>query len=569
MSNARQITWILLPAFLSLLSAVNAQTAGDQQPDGGEVLYNGIRLPAQWPPRQTVAELREHEPMAVPWLSDPPKIIRIDVGRQLFVDDFLIESTTLDRVFHKAEFYDGNPVIRPDRRWERGRGTVPASAMAYSDGVFYDPQDKLFKMWYRFGIRGGFAYAVSEDGMRWEKPAIDHVQPGTNIVLLSGNRDSATVWLDHETTDPTQRFKLFQFHRDAWKSSVHTSPDGIHWSEPVWTGPSWDRSTIFFNPFRKIWVYSIRTHLYPGPWDYHSKPPKPIGRARKYWEHADFVAGAKWTGGQVYEDWEEDEPVWWCAADRLDSPEIGPDDTRAELYNLDAVAYESVLLGLFSVWHGGSSGGRPKINDIMLGFSRDGFHWHRPFRQAVIPVADDTEAWNWANVQSVGGGCLVVRDRLFFYASGRNAKEDTTGLAFLRRDGFASMQADDEEGTLTTRPVRFRGKSLFVNAAIEEGGKLEIEILDREGNVIPRFQRQGCRSIREDKTLISVKWNDAEDLSSIAGQPVRFRFHLKQGALYSFWVSPDDTGGSHGYVAAGGPGFTGLADTVGKKAYRD
>jgi hypothetical protein len=181
----------------------------------------------------------------------------------------------------------------------------------------------------------------------------------------------------------------------------------------------------------------------------------------------------------------------------------------------------------------------------------------------VIPVADDTEAWNWANVQSVGGGCLVVRDRLFFYASGRNAKEDTTGLAFLRRDGFASMQAGDDEGTLTTRPVRFLGKFLFVNAAIEEGGKLEVEILDREGRLMPQFQRQTCHPIQDDKTLIPVKWNDVADLSSIVDQPVRFRFHLKRGALYSFWVSPDDTGASHGYIAAGGPGFTGPRDTVG------
>lgn len=66
-----------------------------------------------------------------------------------------------------------------------------------------------------------------------------------------------------------------------------------------------------------------------------------------------------------------------------------------------------------------------------------------------------------------------------------------------------------------------------------------------------------------------MKWNDTEDLSSIADQPVRLRFYLKQGALYSFWVSPDDTGASHGYVAAGGPGFPTLADTVGEKAYRD
>jgi hypothetical protein len=47
---------------------------------------------------------------------------------------------------------------------------------------------------------------------------------------------------------------------------------------------------------------------------------------------------------------------------------------------------------------------------------------------------------------------------------------------------------------------------------------------------------------------------------------VRFRFHLSNGSLYSFWVSPDDSGASHGYIGAGGPGFTGPTDTAGKSA---
>jgi hypothetical protein len=38
--------------------------------------------------------------------------------------------------------------------------------------------------------------------------------------------------------------------------------------------------------------------------------------------------------------------------------------------------------------------------------------------------------------------------------------------------------------------------------------------------------------------------------------------------LYSFWVSPERSGASQGYVAAGGPGFTGARDTVGAAAYR-
>ena len=99
----------------------------------GEVLYNGIELPAVWPPRRTAADLRSYEPMPVPYLERPPAVIPIDVGRQLFVDDFLIEQTTMTRRFHKAQYYEGNPVIRPNQRWEQFHGP-PQSAMAYSDG---------------------------------------------------------------------------------------------------------------------------------------------------------------------------------------------------------------------------------------------------------------------------------------------------------------------------------------------------------------------------------------------------------------------------------------------------
>ena len=52
------------------------------------------------------------------------------------------------------------------------------------------------------------------------------------------------------------------------------------------------------------------------------------------------------------------------------------------------------------------------------------------------------------------------------------------------------------------------------------------------------------------------------------GTPVKFRFHLRNGRLYAFWVSPSPSGASHGYVAAGGPGFAGPTDTVGTAATR-
>jgi hypothetical protein len=75
---------------------------------------------------------------------------------------------------------------------------------------------------------------------------------------------------------------------------------------------------------------------------------------------------------------------------------------------------------------------------------------------------------------------------------------------------------------------------------------------------------RGIRAEKAKKDLGLRPQKGAADLSAVSGKPVRFRFHLKNGRLYAFWVSPDASGASHGYVAAGGPGFTGATDTVGR-----
>jgi hypothetical protein len=510
----------------------------------GETLYNGLRLPSPWPPRDHT--LSREAPPPPPYLTSPPEVIPIDIGRQLLVDDFLIQQTDLKRTFHLTTYHPATPVLKPDRPWEQERGPT---AMVFSDGVWYDPQDRLFKMWYMGGYCVSTCYATSVDGLHWEKPSLD-VRPGTNIVHTMP-RDSGTVWLDLEEQDPQRRFKLFLYALDdpegAGALSIYFSPDGIHWSERVArSGPCGDRTTVFYNPFRKVWVYSLRGGK------------EGLGRVRQYWEHPDVLAGAQWQAG---------EPPWWVGADSLDPPREDL-KTPPQLYNLDAVAYESLLLGLFSIWRGQPSD-RAKPNEVCLGFSRDGFFWDRPDRRAFIPVSEHLGDWNWGNVQSAGGCCLVVGDQLYFYVSGRAGVPgstasgvSSTGLAILRRDGFASLDAGEGEGTLTTRPVRFRGKYLFVNVAAPAGA-LRVEILDPQGRVIPRFSRSECLPIRGDWTLQPVAWKGTEDLGPLRDQPVRFRFYLQNGRLYAFWVSPEPSGASHGYVAAGGPGFTGPTDTVG------
>src|SRR5437763_814446 len=136
--------------------------------------------------------------------------------------------------------------------------------------------------------------------------------------------------------------------------------------------------------------------------------------------------------------------------------------------------------------------------------SQDGFHWLRAnytglqsdandLRLPFIKVSEQRGDWNWGNVQSAGGGCLVVGDRLYFYCSGRAGVPGTpesgvctTGLATLRRDGFAPMIATEQAGTLTTRPVRFSGRHLSVNVDAS-GGEFRVEARHPQGRVIPSF----------------------------------------------------------------------------------
>jgi len=97
-------------------------------------------------------------------------------------------------------------------------------------------------------------------------------------------------------------------------------------------------------------------------------------------------------------------------------------------------------------------------------------------------------------------------------------------------------------------------------------GQLRAELTDESGNPIAPFTLDNCEVLSANSTLAQVRWSAGDDLTALAGRPVRIRFQLTNGALYAFWVSRDRTGRSDGYVAAGGPGYTGLVDTVGNAA---
>mmetsp|Transcript_24679 Transcript_24679/g.58269 ORF Transcript_24679/g.58269 Transcript_24679/m.58269 type:complete len:665 (+) Transcript_24679:185-2179(+) len=150
-----------------------------------ELLHNGIVLPPEWPPRSVgYTDLLAQRPPTPPYLRDPPAVIGIDVGRQLFVDDFLVLQSNATRTFHRAVFR--RVVLEPLRSETRaqvrkysdsmlGFARV-ASARPFSGGVSWDDSRQRFVMHYRcaytYTRRGLGCVAYSEDGLRWIRPVI-------------------------------------------------------------------------------------------------------------------------------------------------------------------------------------------------------------------------------------------------------------------------------------------------------------------------------------------------------------------------------------------------------------
>lgn len=520
------------------------QGGGTTPPASGSVtkdpnaLYNGIVLPAQWPVKRNYATaIRKGMTPADLW--EQPAIVYATEGRQLFVDDFLIKTSTLRRTYHYPEI-EPSPVLVPDKSWETSANGKSKFAAPFSDGVWYDETDGKFKMWY-MAANDATCYAESADGKTWTKPVLD-VEQGTNIVRRGTTRDASSVWIDKSGNGA--RFKMFEVCGGAgkWMYQYLTSTDGIHWrDQQAASGRVADRSTVFYSPFRKVWAWSMRHNV-----RVKSSDPYTV-RARDYMEHTDPAQGNRNAVADLNAFWFGTWPT-----ERKWSQNTANDGAPG-IYNHDAMPYESIMLGFFSVWQGPENDvcnqlGMVKRNQIMIGYSRDGgYGWQRDDMAPFIAIDESAGSYRSGNLQSAIGSPLIVGDKLYFYFSARRMENKveitTTGLATLRRDGFASM---DGSGILVTKPLLLDGSTLWVNARI--GGSLKVEFLDNKGNVI-----DGLTTTVTAADGCAIKVRDGLE-SIIKDKAISLRFTADDCDIYSFWVAGAD-GKSRGYTAGGGPGL--------------
>lgn len=557
-----------LGATVSASTSTSSLEAVTLDPDA---MYNGIVVPENWDytlsPYGDVVE--------IPYLKSEddggyaPEIINIDVGRQLFVDDFLIDSTTLDRYYYQATLNE-TPVLT-------GKPEDGGSAVLTSGGVWYDMDEKLYKMWYQAGFAGQMAYATSTDGINWELPRLSGGNGSNEFLRSIDNIGGSSVWLDYNA-DESERYKLMIRQSDStcklngtegdgkdFVGLLYTSADGVRWVPKGETGLMGDRTTFFYNELLDKWVFSIRYNT-TATWGYRMKSD--WCRTRAYHEGDTWLEAADWDW------WESDSdnnPLFWQKTDTLDPIDKSQGDDAPQMYNFDAICYESITLGLYQIWYGPenniiSQTGKTKITEIQAAYSRDGFYFDRPVRgagNALISASRTEGTWDYGYLSTATGGIIVLDNEIrIYYSAISNSYESadgqtvngpyyggSIGYASLRRDGFASM---DGTGELLTKPLTVTKdvKYLFVNANVSNGS-LKAEILDTKGNVVEGYSAADCVAMTTDSCCTKLAWNGADDLSFLQNKGFRIRFIMEEGELYSFWLSADPEGASGGSVAAG------------------
>ena len=138
---------------------------------------------------------------------------------------------------------------------------------------------------------------------------------------------------------------------------------------------------------------------------------------------------------------------------------------------------------------------------------------------------------------------VVVENEIYLYYGGiegphtgrkfpqvKRTHAPAIGLATLRRDGFVSLEANDQSGAMLTKPIVVTGDHLHVNAASH--GHLISEVTDDTGAALPSYT---SLPMVKDRTDAALRFD--RPLAALQGNTVRLRFHLKRANLFSYWFT--------------------------------
>jgi hypothetical protein len=447
--------------------------------------------------------------------------------RHLLLDGRIIESVENAALrVGTVRKHPANPLFGEEHPWEaRFDNLYP--------NVLFDEEERVYKIWYKTftrdavtedgrpvpreqRVRGtygkfprkrgdGLCYAVSRDGLAWEKPRLDlHPWDDAPTNLVAVGNHGVGVFKDLRDERSERRYKMF-FRAPGRNMAVRFSPDGLQWSDaticPTIAAAGDTHNNAFWAP--ELGRYVGITRLFAG-----SPRQRVVGRT----ESADFVN-------------------WTKAVEVLRG---APD---AQVYAMPVFRHAGVYIGLPAVFRCPRNGGDDRVH-TELAWSADTVAWHRiDAGTPLIPNSETDGDYDWGCAFASAPVFTKNGIRLYYGASNgphTDWRDGFLALATLRPDGFAGYEPKDETkpAMVTTRPLAWRDGATLTITCDAAGGSVAVTVLDAAGKVLGRG-----RPIAADVTDAAVGWQDGDDPAPPAGKEVRLRFEIQDAKLYSFGFS--------------------------------
>ena len=439
------------------------------------------------------------------------KVIKLEKGPHLFVDDFLIaKQSFLNRTVNNPEKYP-EPVVT-------GGKTGDQNFQPYLT-VLRDEISGRFRMWYNTPenrSQSHIGYIESEDGIHWIRPHRVLKDPHMiefGVSVLDRGKDFP---------QPEKRYVFASYLKDGLM--IATSPDGLEWTALTDTAVvkhNHDITSLHWDPLRKRYMAILS-----------------VWYDRKDWNDKQRIPHQSVSENLLH----------WKKPWKIITPKIGAPIEKGEMqfYAMSGVITRgNLLIGLVKVLRDDLNATPGKTGKEMgdmdrkaaglgytvLAWSRDGETWQRD-HQPFIP--NNPVPGSWDHAMAWGDEQLVIRDETYIYYGGyarghkvNRFEERQIGLARMPRDRYIAREADLNWGLLLTRPLILSASSVTLNARVV--GDLKVRIVDLNGRSLEEFD---WVNIAGDSVEHPVNWND--DLNTLAQKPVCLEFQLRNAQLFGF-----------------------------------
>lgn len=474
----------------------------------------------------------------------------IDIGSRLepMIDNHLIATMSDGLHFQLHKPVRRNVALVTDSPWE-------GNACPYNS-VFQD--NDRYRMYYgsnqyvtakgelTYPHKPYTCYAESQDGIHWTKPNLGLVEfngsKQNNIVLdaksikgISVDPSDIAVFKDsNPQCAPAARYKAVIRSTDEPGLVALKSPDGFLFSplsdELILTDGAFDSQNLAF-------------------WD------SVRGEYRSYFrDFRDGIRGIKTATSHDFLKWSE--PKWLVfpqvSNEHLYTNQVTPYDRAPHIFIGFPMRYtdRGWVRSTDQLPHPelrrqrASAKGRygSAVTDCLMMTSRDGVAFKRWEEAILRPGPSRTNSWVYGD-NIISWGILRTESdlpqsptELSIYATEGYWTDTSQNFRrySIRVDGFVSIQATLSGGEFVTKPLLFEGDRLVINYSTSAAGGIWVEIQDPSGQPLRGYAKADCHEIFGDEIQREVAWKRFDNVRSLASNPVRLRFILKDADLFSF-----------------------------------